>query len=471
MEKARKYTGASYGPLAEDWYATGASAKAEVRTDITTLRNRMRELVRNDGFAFAAVQALANNIVGKGIRASVSGKKKEKVERVFLNWCSSLQADFNGRLNFYGLQQLLVKGMAESGDVLILKRYTGKGKNAQLSLQILESDYLVNWYNAINVEGKPQGTYVVDGIYFDKNDNVIGYELYKQHPGDNIRMGSSYEHFFVSSDDCILLFRPERPGQHRGVPVAHSVMLEHKMLNQYELAQAHRQTIAASFAAFITTTNTAEFGGAIPKPTNERDYPNMTGERSIQYLLPGENIALAQPPSVDGYDEYTRSRLRKMAKGWGLSYEVLSGDLSNVNFSSGRMGWIEMHRNIESWQNLVLMPKFCSVIWNWWVELEQLKGTIPMDLAGLTVDWTAPRREMIDPVKETKAMIEQIQSGLKSYPDAIRELGGDPEMQMLAIEESDKMITEKKLVLSSDYRNIQAQKMKTSSSGSSGDGL
>ncbi len=464
MGKARKYSGATFGPLAEDWLAPATSAKAETSQDIILLRNRMRELVRNDGYANKAVHALANNIVGKGIRPSIkseSKRQKDKVENTFLEWCNSLDADFYGRVNFFGLQQLAMKGTVESGDVLLIKRIIGKGEKARLSIQLLESDYIVHWYTNMKPIGKTEGTYVLNGIYFDEKDRVTGYEIYHQHPGDSIKYANAYTHDFVSIDDCILLFRPDRPGQHRGVPVAHSVMLEHKMLSQYELAQSHRQTIAASFAAFITTTQAEQIGGA--NSPSDRTYPDMTGERirpgSIQYLHPGETVELSRPPKVDDFDEYVKAKLRKMACGWGLSYEELSGDLSNVNFSSGRMGWIAMQRNIESWQRHVMIPKVCNTIWKWWVELEQMKGALPIN-EGVVCEWTAPRREMIDPVKETKAMIEQIQAGIKSYPEAIREMGGDAEVLMKSIAESNSKLDSYKLTLSSDYRVINAQKEK-----------
>lgn len=463
FDKVRKYSGASYGPLAEDWYAPGTSAKAETNHDIITLRDRMREMGRNDGWAQHAIISIANNVIGNGIRPSVkaSPSVKAKVEKDFIAWAESTTVDYYGRCNLFGLQHLMMKGVVTSGDVLMVKRYTGRGKNRQLSVQILESDYIVHWYTNFKPNGRAEGSYVLNGIYFDETDKVIGYELYRQHPGDTMKYHNAYEHEFVSIEDCVLIYRADRPGQHRGVPEGHSVMLEHKMLAQYELAQSHRQTIAASFAAFITTSNPGEMGQE--NGSNEPRYENMTGQRirpgSINYLYPGEEIELAQPPKVDDFDPYIKSKLRKMAAGWGLSYSVFSGDMSSASFSSERMGWIEMHRNVQSWQQFVAILKFCDPIWKWWMELEMLKGNIDFE-AEISCDWTAPRREMVDPVKETKAMIDQIQAGIKTYPEAIREMGKDPMVHMADIQESNNDLDKHGLVLSSDYRVIDKQKTK-----------
>lgn len=466
--RERRYTAATHGPLTADWFAPGTSAQAEISFDIVTLRNRSREMVRNDGWAFAAIQAIANNVVGNGIRASFTGtsKRRDKIEGMFLNWCESTDCDFYDLDNFYGQQQLVVKAMAESGDLIVLKKYTGKGKKIKLSIQLLESDYLVHWLTALSVDKKHgEGAYVQNGIYFDGNDRIIGYELFKHHPGDNFHT-NTYEHFFVSSDDCFLLFASDRVNQRRGFPWGSSVMLEHKMLNQYELASSHRNTITASYAVFITSAS-AESIGKSPTDTEPRDSFGWNGEKvvpgSIINLLPGEEVTTALPPKADATDEHVKSKLRKISKGWGLSYEVLSGDLSNVNFSSGRMGWLEMSRNIQAKQNLVMIPKFCRKIANWWIELEQIKGTIPLDLGDIGISWTPPRREMIDPVKETKAMVEQIQAGLLDFSEAVKQMGGDPLRHMIALKQTAVQITTNGLILSSDYRVINAQLLKAGS--------
>lgn len=473
-ELERMYSGASYGPLTENWHSNYNSARAEVSFDIKQLRNRMRDLVRNDGYAFAAINSLASNIIGKGIRPSFSaiseqGKTvKKKIQRPFLDWCGSKECDYVNELNFYGLQQLIIKGTAESGECLIVRRYTGRGKNTKLALQVLEVDFIVDWLtNSSLGKGFPEGTYCLNGVYYDKNARVYGYEVYEEHPGDSLKV-RGYAHNFISADDAVLIYNADRPGQTRGTPWGASVMLEHKLLNNYELAQSHRQTIAASYAAFVKTMNPAEFGAPGPNKfthSSEVNYRNMDGERikpgSIQYLLPGEDVTLATPPPVDGYDEYIKSRLKKMARGWRLSYEVLSGDLSEVNFSSGRMGWLEMMRFIESVQSLIMIPKLCDVVFTWWIETEQLKGNFSFDISEhVRCDWTPPRREMIDPVKETKAMIDQMQAGLLAWADAVRQMGGDPDLQMDLIAETNDKLDKLKLVFISDYRNLQAQAMK-----------
>ena len=71
-----------------------------------------------------------------------------------------------------------------------------------------------------------------------------------------------------------------------------------------------------------------------------------------------------------------------------MSYEAMTGDLSHVNYSSGRMGWLEYQRMIETWQNFILIPKLCAKVWLWFVEAGNLLGILPKDTPK-TVEWTA----------------------------------------------------------------------------------
>lgn len=456
----RKYVGAGNGPLTADWRATGSSAMAEISQDIATLRNRTRELVRNDGWAKVAVRTLANNIVGKGIRPYITGdseRARAKVEKAFTQWCGSDVDNLGG--NFYAVQYLAAITLAQSGEILLIRRYIKNEEGKwQLKLLVLEGDYINENYNVNGpTDDAKNAAYCTKGIYYNANGQVIGYRVYANHPGDTTFWQlRNIDSFFIPISEAKLIYYRARPGQVRGIPEGHSVMLEHKQLWQYELAQATKQTISASFAVFVTSASQALIGADKLTGTSRNEHLGITEEDvtpgSIYHLAPGEKIENSQPPSVDGYDEYTKNRLRKIARGWGLSYEALSGDLSRVNFSSGRMGWLEMQRNIENWQDYVLIPQLCKAVWEWWLEFAILTGEIPETANNLEVGWTPPRREMIDPNKETNAIIAQLQGGLITLPEALRQLGRNPAEIFKEIADTNTKLDQMGLVFSGDYR-------------------
>ena len=63
----RGYDGAAKGRRTDGWRATGSSADTEIGVAGALLRDRMRDLVRNNPHAAKAVAVLVNNIIGAGI--------------------------------------------------------------------------------------------------------------------------------------------------------------------------------------------------------------------------------------------------------------------------------------------------------------------------------------------------------------------------------------------------------------------
>ena len=67
LEQARKYDGAAGGRRNQNWHAPSTSADAALGPSLERLRNRSRDLSRNNPFAARAVQVLVNNTVGGGV--------------------------------------------------------------------------------------------------------------------------------------------------------------------------------------------------------------------------------------------------------------------------------------------------------------------------------------------------------------------------------------------------------------------
>ncbi|HID77547.1 MAG TPA: phage portal protein, partial [Planctomycetaceae bacterium] len=60
---------------------------------------------------------------------------------------------------------------------------------------------------------------VVDGILFDEAGNAVAYYVLKRHPGEVNAFGSPVSDCdLLPAEAVIHLFRPERPGQSRGIP-------------------------------------------------------------------------------------------------------------------------------------------------------------------------------------------------------------------------------------------------------------
>lgn len=394
--------------------STSASANAESIYALTSLRNKSRELVRNNPFAQRAIHVIATNTIGQGIRPSHSGAStlaSKRLNEQWKGWAETTDCDFNGQVNFYGLQEQVMKAVAQDGECLVIKRRTRDREKVAIKLQVVEADFLdVNLFR----DATNDGSFIMQGVEFDKYGKRVAYWLFDRHPGDPL-MRSYPQSRRVNAADVCHVYRIDRPGQVRGIPFGVSAFLRVRDLDEYQDAELMRRKIAACFAAFVTDiNNTSGAKGSVP----DRIEPG-----SVVTLQPGQQVSMAAPPSTEGYSDYVKSTLQSIAIAYGITYESLTSDLANTSFSSGRMGWLEMHRNVVSWQENIMIAMFCQPIYEWFSDALMLMGYRAAD----SITWTPPRREMIDPVSETEAMKNIIRAGLDSWQNQVRKLGRDPQ--------------------------------------------
>ncbi len=445
VNEMRKYDAASSGRRTKGWQSLSSSANTENGPALVALRNRSRDLVRNNPYAKKAIDVITTNTIGTGIRVTINAKNEEaqkKCEQTWFNWAESTQCDFTGMLNFYGIQALVMRSIAESGSCIIRKRVV---KNDDLKvafqMQVLEPEYLATENDKPLIEG---GGYIMQGVEFDKDGARVAYFIYERHPNEQFQVKFNR----IPAKDVIHIYKIDRPGQINGVPFGISAALKLHDFADYEDAQLMRQKVAACFAAFIQDSSTDSISGtsAAASSLPERVEPGM-----IEHLPAGKTVTFGTPPAAEGYESYAKKILQGVASGYGVTYEALTGDLGNVNFSSGRMGWLEFHKMVEDWQYNMMIPRFCAVVWGWFVEGAKIGSAISGQ--ELTAEWTAPRREMIDPVKESKGLSLQIRNGLTSWSEVVRSLGFDPKKLGKEISKDFKTFEDLKLVLDCDPRN------------------
>jgi lambda family phage portal protein len=412
---SRKYEGASKSKRLSRWQTQSTSAIAEISQGLITLRNRSRDLRRNNPYAAKAIQVITSNVVGTGISTQFRGPNAKPIEDMWNAWAESKSIDFDGRNNIYGLQRLIMDAVSESGEVLVRKRISSV-LNFPLQYQILESDFL----DTTKTEPGTAGNYVVQGVEFDPQGRRVAYFLYEEHPGSyNTGAIFSQKSNRVPASDVKHIFRMDRPGQARGVPWLAPIIVRLKDLDDYEDAQLMRQKIAACFTAFIRDiTADLDSDEDCGDDLSDRLEPGL-----IEHLPPGKMIEFTKPPEVQNYKEYTSTVLHSIAAGVGITYEALTGDLSQVNFSSARMGWLEFGRNLKAWREHVLIAHGLDPIAEDFLEIADIMG---MNIQGVTYIHVAPTREMIDPTKEVPATIDAIRAGLTTLSDELMAQGKDP---------------------------------------------
>lgn len=410
------YDAASNGRRLKSWKTPGTSADAASMSGRTTMRNRSRDMVRNAPFANRGKTVIANNIVGGGIKPALSAPSKgakARAEKVILPYLKSKALDKHGISNLSAMQTIVANTLVVDGEVLAVRRTYGpaSGRALPLSIEILEVDHL---NSAIIKHGDNE---VREGIEYDAGDVAVAYHLFEQHPG-GLSWGRGLKTRRVPAADVLHIRRIDRPGQMRGVPWFAPVMLTMGELRDYQEAQILKQKISALLVGVI------ELGDGEAIPDEGAGLDNMT-PGSFGYTENGQKVTFTDPPQVNDYDVVMRLGLGAVAMGLGITAESLTGDLSRVNFSSMRGGRLEMDKNIETWQEQILIGQFCEGVATWVVDAYRLIAG--QSARGIELLWTAPKRALIDPTKEVPAILKKIEGGLSSLSREQRALGLDPD--------------------------------------------
>lgn len=416
------YDAASRGRRTYGWKSPATSADAAAGGNRARLRNLSRDMIRNRPLAVRGQDVVTGNVVGTGIMPSVKvtdGQDVAPAMQVLRDHLMTSAIDAYGVSALPALQRQVMNAVFADGEVLVRRRMRDLRYEPDLMLpfqiQLLEVDYLDE---TITSYGQNE---VIEGIEYGPTGKAVAYHLYDQHPGDYRRnTKGKFTSTRVPAQQILHIRRIDRPGQMRGVPWLAPVMMTLGELSDYQEAQILKQRIAAMLAFFVEASDDGDVYSGAEMAKLEPG--------AVVGLKSGQKITPSEPPRVDGYEEFVREGIRRIATGLGLTYESF-GDLMGVNFSSGRMGRMEMDRFIQVWQQQIIIGQFCAGIGRWSLEtwrLVQMSRDLP--IPPTEIEWTAQRRPLIDPSKEIGAAVEEIEAGLTSRQRKQREMGLDPEV-------------------------------------------
>lgn len=433
----RSYQAALHNRLVFDWVAGQASMDAEIRKSLKTLRNRSRDLVRNNPYAKNALRAIENNVVGQGIglQAQVYMRRGNRldtntnsaIEYAWKRWSKKDSAHVAGILSFHDIERLVVKSVAESGEVFIrlVKQRMGSSP-VPLALEVIEADLLDDDYHDTQAAN---GNEIRFGVERNQWGRPVAYHFLSKHPGDSHFTGNYRERTRIPANEIIHLFIMERPGQTRGVPWFASAILRLHQLQGFEEAEVIRARGEASLMGFITSPE----GDALTDGTDESDRVTTFEPGTIKQLLPGEDFKEFSPNRAGGqFDPFLRSVLRSVAAGIGVSYETLSKDYSQSNYSSSRLALLDDRDNwrvLQQW----LIGNFHERVYDEWMDLAVLSGALSLNGYEANADpfkksrWMARGWSWVDPAKEVAAYKEAVKAGFTTITDVIAQSGGDIE--------------------------------------------
>lgn len=458
LDQLRRYDGAARGRRTENWAAQRGSADAATAVGFNQMRDRARDLVRNNPYAQRIITLWETALVGHGwsFKAKAGrrngGRRGQVATDEFRAWAKDPKAcDWEGRRNFDGLMAKAVRCWKESGEVLIRLRVPDSNRMARLGLriplqlQVLEGDWIADDHDGIHMAGTPDGGWTHRGIEYDRDGTRVSYWLYNHHPGESMVRVVSPESNRVPAADIIHLFSDDRPGQTRGVTCLAPIIITLRDLDDYMDAQLLKQKVSACLTGVIVDPD--GLAG------QEADKVQRMEPGSMLKLGLGQDIRVINPPNIGELDMVMRTYLLRCSIGGNVPYELLTGDFQGTNFSAGRLGWQSFNKQTvaEQWQ--LLGPTVFDRVAARWFVAASIAG---ISTDGLTADWTPPPPQAYDPAADTKAIISKMRAGLLPPQEAIRMEGLEPEDVIALFIEWNQMLDAGGIVLDTDPRKVSA---------------
>lgn len=440
---ASYFQGSKSGRLTNNWATGQESADASMSGELQTLRDRSRDLNRNNPVAAGITDTVCTNAIHTGIRPqsridhevlNISPEQgaefQKQAERVWTKWAS--HCDARGKLAFAEIEFLAVRQIIEAGEFLSIRRAINDGRPYFLALDIMEPDRLDD------PPDKRADANTRFGITSDERGKPLFYHIRKTHPGDTFKArDNAYKFTAVKAQDeegrpnVFHVFPILRPGQTRGIPFFAPVIEKFKMLADYLEAELVAARVAACFSAFVKTEN--PYGAATANAaTTENDQRLEALEPGmIEYLGMNQDVTFAKPerPGTT-FDQFVARILRMIGAALGLPYELVLKDFSQTNYSSARAALLQAYRVFQVWQQMII-NHLCQPLYELLLEEAWLRGELTAPgfeskkWEYTRAGWIPPGWRWVDPKREAEADKISIEMGLKTRADSCAEQGQD----------------------------------------------
>jgi len=449
--QSRMYHAARASRLTSGWATSTTSADSELLSSLTALRNRSRALVRDSAYAKRAKVLVQNNVIGAGIgmlaqvmssRDSLRTDVNDAIEEAWRDWACAEYCHTGGTLHFCDLERALMAQVFEAGEVFVRKHYRPfGGGTVPFALELIEAERIADeLQTALSSVGAAAGNIVKMGIEVDRYGRPVAYYIRSRHPGElRAIQGETDKVERVPAEHILHLRLVDRWPQTRGEPWLHAVARKLNDMDGYSEAEI----VAARGAAnYVSTIETPEGDHPLATPV---DPANPQGEKEVVTepgmtvrLAVGEEMKFNNPSRPNtALDPFMRYMLREVAAGTGPSYESLSRDYSQSNYSSSRLGLLDdrdLWRMLQQW----FLRTFRLPVHKEWLRAAVLSRAIASirveeyaaDLKKFEAVLFKPRGwSWIKPNEEVEAYRAAIKAGFMTVADVIAITGEGKDLE------------------------------------------
>lgn len=447
-----RYDGARRDRITEDWVPGNVSPFALHRADAALLRNRARDLVINNPHAASAIGAYVANVVECGItpKPQIDDRDTRRAWQDAWDYWAAVEADVTETQSFYALQQLWLREVLVGGGCLVHYRVlprTGR-RRIQAALDLIpeerfadDTDSWIAWHNR-----KKSGNPISRGIELDAaTGRRIAYHIRQQEPNAS-QVGDWGEPVRIPADQARYSFLRHRIGQVRGITALHPVIIWLWKLGYYTDNELLASAIKSCFSLIITQDDTTDIDQLNDTENGTDSTTDIYGNELekiqpgiVGRLNPGEGVQ-GVGPNVPGSDSVSWLLMiqRAIAIGTDLSYEELSRDYSQGNFSSVRAAANSDRKRFRSLQQFVI-SEFCKPAYPHFARWATMAGIDGMptvtDFAAnadewLRVKWQPPGWMSVNPREDANAAAVKLSNGSTTLQEIGANDGADWEERM-----------------------------------------
>nr|WP_245214380.1 phage portal protein [Pararoseomonas indoligenes] len=437
---------------------------------------RIRDLVRNDGWASGAIMRITDATIGSDFRLSAmpdyrhlqrqfgrtfdavwAKEFRDAAEAGWRVWANDpgRYCDTSRRLTFGQMARLAFRHYLVEGEALAVLAWRpdrmgyGRARYAT-TLQLLDPDRLSNpsqRMDTLDMRG---------GIELDQDGVPIAYHIRRAHLNDWFAAGQSVQWERLPREEewgrpvVVHHFDSERAGQHRPVGgILTPVLARMRMLAQYDRVELQAAMVNAIFGAYVKSPFDATQVQAAMDDSDEGMLSNyqaqradfhadrrlMAGDVRMPTLFPGEDIATisANRPAA-AFDMFESAMLRHLAAQLGMAYVNVSGDYRGSSYSSARQATIVEGKTVDR-RRMDFGASFCTPVYVALLEEMIDRGDVPMPAGApefaearfeyARCRWMGPGRGWVDPVAEVEGARAKISAGLSTLQQEIMESGGE----------------------------------------------
>lgn len=432
--------------------------------DRDLLTGRIADLARNDGWASAGVSRVVDNIIGTGWGLNVALPRRRlglseqqaaelagAIEEAFDEWASDPAAcDHGMRESFGGLLALAYRHTCRDGEVLAVISYDARRGDWGTSVETIHPARLAQ------PDFAPETAAFRQGIELGPAGEPVAYHVRVAHPGDGLAATLAGQRFarlprtLNGYRIVVHAFEPSEAGQIRGAPLLAPVVKKLRMLGRYDETELQAALLNASLSTFITSPfDHAALAEALSGGGQEglnaylsdrlaywKNAPpiHLPGAQ-VNFLYPGEQAQHSPPAHPNAvFEPFVRAGLRNVASAAGLTYEQLSADWGQVNYSSARAALLEVWRGFAA-RAARFASAFVQPIYVRWFEEAVARGRIVLPPDSPSFDaakgawtrarWRMPGRGWVDPLKEAQGAAMRIALGVSTLEREAAEQGLD----------------------------------------------